>query len=684
MIDKSTAGSGGAIYLSTTDYQTVLTTVGGIRNVQTGQNVISIPNPKGTITGGSITGCQAVNGSAVYVGNSATFSGDLEVSGNTVSDINSGAIQTVNTGKLYFEGNVRVEDNTCTADSAYNHDVLMQIDGNTIINTTSSGLDSGAKIGVYVAGEDNGSSAYAKHGKQDQPFGTYAGSNYLDAFFNDRDSELYGCQRASNDTKIYWGIFVCKITDVDGNTLKRPNGRDAVYQSLSAAFDEFRQVKNGVDEPDKAVYVKMLLEAYDLRQDIAISNFPAADITLTTEAYRGTTPVEGRYDGKYPYRGASGTVCTISRTNSANELFKLNTDDAVFRLENITLDGRSDKTDTTGSFRLIEADKGALYINPGTMLQYGSADNGGAIYATNAPVTVNLDNNNTKASVKFLNCTARASGGAIRADSLTICGRENGVKGTLFKECTAASGGAVSVNGSTLSITGAEFEDCRTTTGEGGAVFHDDTTAESGTIKNSAFKSCYTDRSSGGAVSSKAGTLTVSQSSFDNCHAKQNGGAVNHAGTTKISITASTFTGSEADVSGGSVYTEAVTVEVTGGSFTGSTARGKGGALYCQSNADGSTTAVSGVSFENCSATDADGKGGAIFCMNKDLTLEKDSDTKTNTSINNCTAKDRSGAVYLETAGSVLNIKDSTVISNCYANMGGAIYLPSGVTMNLT
>jgi type 1 fimbria pilin len=124
---------------------------------------------RGAISGGSIKDCQAVSGSAVYVGSSAVFSGELEVSGNSVSDMNSSAIQAADNGKLYFEGSVVVTDNTCSVDSTNKHDVLMQINGNTIINTTSNGLSSEASIGVYVS-DPNG--AYANHGKEDQPFGT--------------------------------------------------------------------------------------------------------------------------------------------------------------------------------------------------------------------------------------------------------------------------------------------------------------------------------------------------------------------------------------------------------------------------------------------------------------------------------------------------------------------------------
>ena len=625
---------------------------------------------------GSITNCTAEQGSAIYVMNNATFSGSLEVSGNIVTDINSGAIHG---GTLYFEGNVTVENNTCTADAVYKHDVLMQNDNVTTIYTTKNGLQSEARIGVYVP-----DTYFNLHGLEGQPFGIYnnsetAGSNFLDAFFNDRNIDLFGFQLAASDTRIYWGIYVCKITDAKGNTLKRTNGRDAVYQQLSAAFDEFKQVTGGTP-----IYVKMLLENYDLRQDTAISNFPdKADITLTTEAHTDTTAVVGEYDGKHPYRGTSGSVCTISRSNSTDALFELNNASATFRLEAVTLDGRSNKTAGTGDFRLIEAEDGALCINPGATLQYGSAANGGAIYATGATVTVNLADNDTEESVRFLNCTATGSGGAISANSLTILDGGSEKNGTLFMYCTAVNGGAVCVNGNAMSISGALFRYCHST-GEGGAVYHSKADA-SATISNSAFASCYAATTSGGAVSSKAGTLTVESSDFDKCFAMQNGGAISHTGTVATTLTGSSFTSCHTDASstdygfGGSVFTEAAAVTVNGGSFKDSVSSNHGGALYCQNSSAASEATVTNTSFAYCSTLrGTDGSGGAIYSNGETLTLDG------STSITACTAPAYSGAVHMATVGGTLNIQGNTVINSCYANEGGAIYLNRDVNMSIS
>jgi hypothetical protein len=156
-IQNCSAGSGGAVYFSEKDVKTNTGSVGGISNVETStspQNV-SLPTgvlARGKITDGSITGCEAGAGSAVYVGHSAIFSGTsdtspLNVTGNTVTSINDGAIHG---GMLYFEGNVQVKDNTCSEDSSCMHNVLMQENNTKIIYTTANGLAPEASIGVYV------------------------------------------------------------------------------------------------------------------------------------------------------------------------------------------------------------------------------------------------------------------------------------------------------------------------------------------------------------------------------------------------------------------------------------------------------------------------------------------------------------------------------------------------------
>ena len=612
-------GNGGGIYLSKNSSQSATITSNKIKNEE-GEEIV---------VGSSITDCRAVSGSAVYVEDKATFSGDLEVSGNTVSNVNDGAIHG---GTLYFEGNVKVENNTCSADSTYDHDVLMQNNNVTTIYTTATGLGSEAHIGVYVPNQ-----YFNNRGLEDKAFGTYndtttAGSDFLDAFFNNRDDELYGCEKDGN-SYIYWGNYVCKITDRAGNTLIRPNGRDAVYQRLSMAFDEFTEVTGG--EP---VYVKMLVESYNIRQSAAVSNFPATDITLTTAS---------KSDAKHPYRGTEGTVCTISRTSGSEQLFKLS--NAVFRLEDITLDGRNDKSTETGNRRLIEVVSGELVINRGTTLQYGAASNGGAVEAAAAAqVTVNgeYDADAKQATVRFINCTgtgnSKPNGGAIRAVNLTITNRteEKGDFGTAFINCSAYNGGAITSTGSSMEINGVLFDGCHAGSG-GGALYHNNSTSNTlTTVKNCAFEECYTNGNNwahGGAMEARTDSLSVEDCSFRNCHATSDGGAVYHGyvdGNNKPSgyrarttISNTTFTGCSTTGTdgsynyGGSVYTQAAEVKVNDSSFEDSTATNHGGALYCQSSVEGSSAIISGTRFKNCASTRSESYGGAIYSMNKALTL---------------------------------------------------------------
>ena len=560
----------------------------------------------GTITNGEITGCQAVKGSAVYVEDKAYFSGNLSVSENIVSDINSGAIHAVDGGKLYFGGytktvdnaseeivgNVKVEGNTCSADSAYDHDVLMQINNVTIINTTVRGLGEDANIGVYVPDQH-----FSSRGVESMPFGTWEKPNdFLGKIFNDRDDNLFGYQLSVTDKKIYWGSYVCKITDGAGNILKRTNGSDAVYQRLSVALDEFNLVTNESGETGKAVYIKMLVEDYAIRQQEVITNFPDANVTLTTA---------GKNDSSYPYKEITeGSVCTIWRSNSTNQLFKLDNVNATFCLENITLDGRKAKSATQGDHRLIEAVHGNLFINGGTTMRYGRVtgkdDKGGAIHAnTGASLTIN---SRQGGDIRFEHCYANWGGGAISAFCAMQITRDSTDHGnTYFDDCYSTRGGAILLNANkngtnddpdvSLSVDGSVFTNCHSVN-EGGAIFNNNksnTETAYTRIMNSSFTNCYTvdssSYSSGGAIAARCSILEMDSCHFENCHALLNGGAINHGIDNKSSgnristtitntdfVGCTTSTGNNTYGYGGAVYTNARNLAMTGGSVTGSVA----------------------------------------------------------------------------------------------------------------
>ena len=672
----SAAGNGGALYFTRNGNNSVMAYITG---------------------GTTISNCSAKNGSAVYQEMNVTYA-ETAITGNIASDINGGAIARSN-GDMYFEGNVKVTGNTCSSDSGTKHNVVLGYNSNTIIRTTENGLGENAEIGIYVADVN---SAYANHGKETQPFGTYgngSGNAYLDHFSNDRNLGLYGYQQSATDNKIYWGYYLCKITDVDGKTLKRANGGDAVYQKLTLALNDFTSVTDNNGETGKAKYIKMLVEDYPIQQKEQISNFPNGDITLTTA---------NSDDENHPYRGTPGTFCTISRTNSANQLFKLDNSNTTFQLENIILDGRRDKSSTQGNYRLIEVQNGNLVVNGGTTMQYGRVtgnnDRGGAIYATqNASVMVKSSFGN---DVRFEHCYARWGGGAIGTMCDVVVASETSEDGThsntYFTDCSSDRGGAIIINTNNqtnLSVNGAVFEDCLSVN-EGGAMFHDSTHSDSVTsLVNCEFKNCRADGSTkysnGGAVGSRAGILVVESSSFENCYALHNGGAISHGidnnSQNRVStlIKGSTFNGCKTTGKntaygyGGSVHTQAQSVTLLDSEIRNSSSVHHGGGLYCQNNANSSNTTISGSTFENCFVIRDDGRGGAIDCRNKQLTVST-------TTISNCYANSYSGAIHMEKDDNggnrnlVLNITDGTVISECYANQGGAIYLRDTMTLNVS
>lgn len=650
-------------------------------------------------SGASIKNCQAAQGSAVYVADaaSATFSG-IEITQNTVATKDSGAaVQGGGNGsKLYFEGNVIVKDNKCSTDTDYDHDVLMQRNSTrdsdmTIIQTTSNGLGNQASVGVYVP--DNIFERRGTEGKVFGQFGTGDGNVNLDSFFNDRDDNLFGYQLSTSNNYIYWGRYLCKITDEAGNTLKRANGKDAVYPRLTLALDDFTKVKDDSGQ-NSAVYIKMLVEDYPIQQNDTITNFPNANVTITTA---------GSNDEKHRYRGAEGTLCTIFRDSNStgnNQFFLLNKKDATLQFENITLDGRKNKTGTEGNCRLIQADAGNLIINGGTTLQYGVASQkGGAIYINN---TATLEINSSKNSnVVFDHCvqtntdTSNTGGGAIYSVNTVTINRTDNLGKTLFTDCSGISGGAIMIDKNSadvnLTIDGAEFRNCHSLN-EGGAVYVNNTnndTAET-TITNTRFENCYAEGSDqwayGGAVNTKTAKLTVTDSQFVGCHAKSNGGAINHGSIekdrVKTTITRTTFIGCSTtgtDVSsygyGGSVSTYAKSVEMDGCTVRNSVSSNNGGGLYCESTI--ANAVITNTSFDRCSVERNTGFGGAVYSKGSAVTI------KGTSKISNCTAPAYSGAIHMDKTVGTLTVSGNAVVEKCYANKGGAIYLNNGVTMNI-
>ena len=182
------------------------------------------------ITGGSITRCSAQNGGGVYLngGNaSGGISRTLYMSGGSIASNHAaqkggGVFVGDDKVRIYFSGAPYVHGSTSDAslasDRACNVEMDQTFDRSALNPSTvivSSGLNRGAKIGVYVPEEDGGAGAlstlYDKHGAEMDPFATFTDGNErgLNYFLNDRNGMKGGRldNPEGNDYKIYWRII---------------------------------------------------------------------------------------------------------------------------------------------------------------------------------------------------------------------------------------------------------------------------------------------------------------------------------------------------------------------------------------------------------------------------------------------------------------------------------------------
>jgi len=354
-----------------------------------------------------------------------------------------------------FEGDAVVYNNKNNGNQA--NMVLEKDDlgnNNAVIQTTATGLGENAHIGVYVAGDDS-TNPYKEHGTRGLPFGTWdTSSENLDKFTNDRVSGLFGMSysitgETSSDSLIYWGCFICKIVDTDGN--------ENVFTSIQDAVT-FAETSDKIT--DKTAAIEMLVD-YVLPEVDAVTIAGADTITLTTAKKTADLPT----GQKYGYVGSNDDgIATITRGFTGTSMI-INA--GSLTVANLTLDGGStadtkQTCNTNGGIINCNMTTSSLTLNSGATLQntettatYDTnnvivSGHGGAIYSTGA-IIINE-------GVAFNNCKAGGNGGAIdtsdsgSAGTITINGTT--AKPVTFTDCTAAaSGGAIYAWASSLTMT---------------------------------------------------------------------------------------------------------------------------------------------------------------------------------------------------------------------------------------
>ncbi|MER2013494.1 MAG: hypothetical protein ABS871_02505, partial [Methanobrevibacter sp.] len=329
-----------------------------------------------------------------------------------------------------------------------------------------------------------------------------------------------------------------------------------------------------------------------------------------------------------------------------------------------------------------------------------NATNGGAInVASGATVEI--------ISCTFINNVATHYGGAVYIAEDAPTDLTSTIIDSIFEGNEAFNGGAIYVNGSSLTITSSDFTNniaqsfggslfidgvlhvSQSTfygdrAGAGGAVYLNDTFEIYSTIEDSRFEHCYAtneydcvDAGDGGALFVNANNVHVKDLIFRNNIADDDGGAICWKGSNGVmynvrcennkGISATKPDGVDtSSTRGGAICLTGSDVTITKSSFTSSSAymdedkdysKVDGGALFITGN----NVIVNDTTFSSCDATNG---GGAIYVIGN------------NTHIYNCNFKDCIGrdgaAIYVDGIG--CSLYNSTFTNNVAYDDGGAIY----------
>ena len=304
---------------------------------------------------------------------------------------------------------------------------------------------------------------------------------------------------------------------------------------------------------------------------------------------------------------------------------------------------------------------GALYsrglnhvtIRRGVFRDCSAKQSGGGVYTTSPHLTLE--------DVTFEECVTRESGGGFcqNTDGKYLEGSFVTAEETWFHDCTANSnGGGLWANAQQLTVTGEEdvttFLSC-TANSNGGGLFHNRGSTGVLHLTDCAFEDCHAVTQNGGGIYTYAGEMVLENDSFQSCTSRGNGGSViqdvnnaNYVSGSLARITGTWFHDSQSENgSGGALISSAETLKLTGdpaeATFLNCTARNYGGAISHNRDREGSSTEVTGCTFENCTVQVE--RGGAIYLVTDHVTIRGEADR---TTFRNCIANNTGGAISQE------------------------------------
>ena len=320
--------------------------------------------------------------------------------------------------------------------------------------------------------------------------------------------------------------------------------------------------------------------------------------------------------------------------------------------------------DGQSSYRFIYiTDSSSLTLSNLALQNMNSENGGGGAIAASGPLTIT--------GCQFYNCTSgTGDGGSIWFNPLHSAAYTLTITSSSFTKCTSKTtsegGGAIFAwTGSTVNITSSSFTNCVVTILKGGAIYSSGPVTVTGSTITNCTASDTSGYGGGGAINGPqgGGTVTVTGSTITNCYANGADGIGGAISAQAINVSSSTISNCAAGGYGGALSSWSSVLLTNSSIVSCNTTTNWGGAISAQ------TVTVQSSQISNCTAGS---NGGAIHSAGVT--------TLTSSTITACTAVTDGGAIY---AGGNVNITGST-ITNCLATgtsaNGGGIFSGGSVT----
>ncbi|MBQ9041555.1 MAG: Cna B-type domain-containing protein [Eggerthellaceae bacterium] len=292
----------------------------------------------------------------------------------------------------------------------------------------------------------------------------------------------------------------------------------------------------------------------------------------------------------------------------------------------------------------------------------------------------------------FTDCTARKAGGAIRHNNANVAATTT-ISDCDFTRCEGAAdeGGGVWTQATRAVLSRCDFVDC-TAYSNGGGLCHRITNSDqvatcSTTVEGCSFTNCDSTNQWGGGMRAETLTLDVTSTSFDGCDARWGGGGIYQARNSE----GSTFTldgcgfanctvwdtQDNYETGGGAVNAKARVLDFKESVFEDCSAKNRGGIIMHADVKAAAEATIADCRLSGGEVSEGNGQGGGIYFTMTDATLIR-------TTIENCSASARGGAIYKHNSYSLPLVLDDCELTGNYAgNYGGAVFFDSNNTITL-